>query len=469
VAELLRMPEIAASTTEAVLSRWPVADNEDFRAKDVIATVETEKALVDVEAEADGVLLHRLVAEGTEVAVGAAIAVLGRPGEHVGDLDALLASLGVAPAGPGAGQPGAAESGAAESGAAEPEVRTATPAAPTPPGADAVHEAATATSPAPATATGRRFSSPLARRLAAEAGLALTDLSGTGPDGRIVRRDVEAAIAQRVALEEPDTSSGSPASALLEDPPALLPAAEPEPAPVPSAPSPTTSPGAGWTDAPISRMRRAVATRLTQSVTTAPHFYVRGTARVDRLLALRAELVADGGPRVSVNDLVVKAVAHAHRQVPEMNVVWTGDAVRTFDGVDVAVAVATDRGLLTPVLRGVDRLPVSAVAAATRDLASRAKQGRLQQSELEGGSISVSNLGMYGTEEFSAILNPPHAAILAVGAAVQQPVVQDGQLEVGTVLKVTLSVDHRPVDGATAAQWMKALLALLEQPIRILA
>ncbi len=216
-------------------------------------------------------------------------------------------------------------------------------------------------------------------------------------------------------------------------------------------------------------MRRAVAARLTSSVTTAPHFHVRGSARVDRLLALREELASDASVRLSVNDLVLKAVGQASRAVPEMNVVWTGDAVRAFDTVDVAVAVATDHGLVTPVVRGVDALSVSAVAAATRDLVARARSGRLQQAELEGGAITVSNLGMYGTEEFSAIINPPHAAILAVGAALSQPVVQDGRLEVGTVVRLTLSVDHRPVDGATAARWMQALLALLEAPVRILA
>jgi pyruvate dehydrogenase E2 component (dihydrolipoamide acetyltransferase) len=196
---------------------------------------------------------------------------------------------------------------------------------------------------------------------------------------------------------------------------------------------------------------------------------VRGVARVDELLRVRAELNEDAEVKVSVNDLVVKAVARAHHLVPEMNVVWTGDAIRSFSGVDVAVAVATETGLLTPVLRGVDESTITAVARATRDVAARAREGRLQQSELEGGSVTVSNLGMYGVEEFSAIINPPHASILAVGAARQEAVVTDGRLEVGTVLRVTLSVDHRPVDGATAARWMATFTALLEHPVRILS
>jgi pyruvate dehydrogenase E2 component (dihydrolipoamide acetyltransferase) len=216
-------------------------------------------------------------------------------------------------------------------------------------------------------------------------------------------------------------------------------------------------------------MRRAVAARLTESKATAPHFYLRGSARVDALLRLREELADGAGTKVSVNDLIVKAVARAHRLVPEMNVVWTGEAIRSFSSVDVAVAVATDGGLVTPVVRGVDGLPVSALAAVTRDLAARAREGRLQQAELDGGSITVSNLGMYGVEEFAAIINPPQAAILAVGAARQEPAVTDGRLEAATVLRVTLSVDHRPVDGATAARWMAAFVDLLERPVRILA
>jgi pyruvate dehydrogenase E2 component (dihydrolipoamide acetyltransferase) len=430
--ELLRMPEIAAATTSATLAGWPVAVNTRFSASDVIATVETDKAVVDVEAESDGVILRTLVTEGTEVEVGTAIAVLARPDETVDDVDAALAALGVT-AGNGNG-------------------RTPTP--------EPAHV------PAPSgNGHARRFASPLARRLAAEAGLLVTDLAGTGPGGRIVRRDVEAALAQRVAHEEADLHDASPALVAVPEGGDLL-------------PHTSSSAHAGgaehkvpaeYTDQPLSRMRRAVATRLTESVTTAPHFYLRGTARVDALLQLRADLNDGADVRVSVNDLLVKAVAKAHQQVPEMNVVWTGDAIRSFTGVDVAVAVATDKGLVTPVLTGVERRSITEVAHATQDFAARAREGRLQQSELEGGSITLSNLGMHGVEEFAAIINPPQAAILAVGAARQEAVVTDGQLGVATVLRVTLSVDHRPVDGAIAARWMAAFVALLERPVRILS
>src|SRR4051812_16543923 len=426
--ELLRMPEIAASTTSAVLAGWPASVNTRFSAQDVIATVETDKAVVDVEAEADGILLRTLVTEGTEVDVGAPIAVLGRPDETVDDLDAALAALGVATSGDGAA-----------------------PAA--------------ANGHAPAPGTTRRFASPLARRLATEAGLLVADLVGTGPGGRIVRRDVEAALAQRVAHEEADLHDASPA---LPGPPA--PALEVPTTPTATPPAaPARQESAEYTDQPLSRMRKAVAARLTESVTTAPHFYVRGVARVDALLQLRADLNEGADVRISVNDLVVKAVAKAHQQVPEMNVVWAGDAIRSFTGVDVSVAVATDTGLVTPVLTGVERRSITDVARATQDFAARAREGRLQQSELEGGSVTVSTLGMYGVEEFTAIITPPQAAILAVGAAKQEAVVTDGQLEVATVLRVTLSVDHRPVDGAIAARWMAAFIALLERPVRILS
>jgi pyruvate dehydrogenase E2 component (dihydrolipoamide acetyltransferase) len=216
-------------------------------------------------------------------------------------------------------------------------------------------------------------------------------------------------------------------------------------------------------------MRRAIATRLTQSKQTVPHFYLRATIRVDELLRVRAQLNESASVRISVNDLVVKAAARAHTLVPGMNVIWAEEAVRSFAAVDIALAVATDRGLLTPVVRGVDRMSVSTLAAATRDLADRAKAGRLRQEELEGGSMSVTNLGMFGTEEFAAIINPPQSAILAVGAAREEPVVEEGRVVVGTVMRATLSVDHRPVDGVLAAEWMQVFVSLMERPVQILA
>ena len=415
--ELLRMPEVAAGATHAVLSSWTVPEGDAFTASTVIAVIETDKAIVDFEAESDGRILRFLAAEGAEVAIGDPIALIANPDEAVDDIEAALAELGTeAPA---------------------PAVAAADAEAPVVAVASAGVAAA---DPAEASDGTRLFASPLARRLARERGIDLSTVRGTGPNGRIRRRDLDRA------------------------PEGVSPSATP--APAATAPA---APAAGFVDVPHTRLRRAIASRLTQSVTTAPHFYLRGSARVDRLMALRAELNAGEDTRISVNDLVIKAVAAAHIRVPAANVIWTDDAIRTFGSVDIAVAIATDTGLVTPVLRGVESMSITQIASATKDFAARARSGALRQNELEGGSTSVTNLGMFGTEEFSAIINPPHSSILAVGAATQEPVVDDGVLGVGTVMRVTLSVDHRPIDGAVAAQWMRVFIDLLEQPAKILA
>ncbi len=430
MAQLLRLPEIATGTTEAVLSSWSVAENASVSAHEVVAVVETAKAVVDVEAETDGIVLRLLVAPGAEVETGEPIALVAAPGETVTDVDAALAELGVT-----AGAPATAPS-------AQPSALEVPEASTTPEPSPVGEVRAPVPAPSNGHGAGRVFASPLARRLAREAGLSVEDIRGSGPHGRIVRRDVEAA------------RSSAPAHA----------------AAVTATPAVAAAGGASaYTEVPHTRLRRLIASRLTESKTTAPHFYLRGSAQVDRLLALRAEINASGEVRVSVNDLVVKAVGRAHQLVPAMNVTWGPDAVRQWSSVDVSVAVATENGLVTPVVRSVQDLTVTAVAGSVRDLAERARAGRLQQHELEGGSISVTNLGMYGTEEFAAIINPPQAAILAVGAGRQEPVVVDGAVQVATVMHLTLSVDHRPVDGVVAAQWMAAFVELLEHPARILA
>lgn len=406
--ELLRMPEVAAGATSAVLSSWSVPEGSAFPLRAVIAVIETDKAIVDFEAESAGVILRRLVSDGTDVPIGDPIALVAGPDEHVDDVDAALAAaLGqVAP------------------------VAVATP------------------SPSTSASAGTRvFASPLARMLARERGIDLSTVVGTGPNGRVRQRDLGTAGQRPTA------------------PPVPRPSQHPNPSPTQTVPAEA----ARFTDVPHSRLRKAVAARLQQSKQEAPHFYLRGTARVDRLLALRAELNAGEDSRVSINDFVIKAVARAHRLVPAVNVIWMDDAIRQFAEVDIAVAVATEHGLVTPVLRGVDALSITQVARATKDFADRARAGTLRQHELEGGSTSVTNLGMYGTEEFAAIINPPQSTILAVGAARQEPVVEDGMVAVGTLMRVALSVDHRPIDGATAASWMAAFVGLLEQPAKILA
>jgi pyruvate dehydrogenase E2 component (dihydrolipoamide acetyltransferase) len=420
--ELLRMPEVAAGAEEAVLAGWPIAENQAYEAGEIVANVETAKAAVDVEAETSGIILKVLVPAGADVQVGDPIALIGRVGEQVADIDAELARLGIA-VGATNGQ----------GAAAQPAVE-----APAPPSTSG---------------NGRVFASPLARRMAKEARLDVSTLTGTGPGGRIVRSDVTRAIAQQETLR-----------------PAHI---EQTPRPAPAAPASKQSDQrdtGGWVEVPHTKIRQLIATRLAESKSTIPHFYLRAGIRVDRLLALRAELNEALEVRISVNDLVLKAVAAAHVAVPDVNVVFTETGLRRYESVDIGVAIASPKGLVTPVVTGVDRLSISALAAVSRDLATRAADGRLKQNELEGGTTSVSNLGMYDIEEFTAIINPPQSSILAVGAARPEPGVDEhGELEVQTKMHVVLSADHRAIDGALAAQWMKAFRRAVENPLRLLA
>jgi pyruvate dehydrogenase E2 component (dihydrolipoamide acetyltransferase) len=442
MATVVRMPEVATGTGEAAIQSWLVAVGDTVAAGQPLAEIETEKAVVEYEAEAGGVLAAILLPEGTAGAVGDPIAVLAEAGESA---EEAVRAVGV---------DAAAE--AAAPAAPEPETapETDAPALPADVAAAAASESPAAASPAepvpaPADAGGRLFASPLVRRLARERGIDLARVPGSGPRGRVVRRDLDALpAAPAAASESPTPAASAPAR--------------------PAASAPTEGSG-GYEDVPHTGMRRAIARRLTESKTTVPHFYLVADCRVDALLALRESVNAQGGVRISVNDLVVKAVAWAMRDVPEANAIWTETATRRFDAVDLAVAVSVDGGLLTPVVRGVDRMPVSALSATIRELAGRAREGRLKQHELEGGSFSISNLGMYGTREFSAIINPPHAGILAVGAAEPRAVVDaEGALAVANVMTVTLSADHRVLDGALAARWLAAFVARIENPVSIL-
>ena len=428
---LLRMPGVAAGSTAAVLSEWLIPENTPYSQNAAIATVETDKAAVDIEADAAGLILKYLVDPGTEVDVGAPIALTGIVGETVTDLHKTLQELGALDdesLGDVGGQASVASAA------------TRTDHSPDGPGPDRP----------------RQFITPLVRKLAREGNLDLTGVVGSGPRGRIVKRDIAALTG---GAHHKGNGSAPDSHRVRTEPAATT---------VPDVPVTQPQAKAGYTEEPHSRQRRAIATRLTESKRTAPHFYLRGSARVDRLLALRTELNAAGATKVSVNDLVIKAAAHAHGAVPAMNLTWAEDAIRRFDTIDISIAVASERGLVTPVVRDVGRRSVSAIAAETKNLAARARDGKLRQAEIEGGSLSISNLGMYGTEEFAAVINPPQSAILAVGAARQEPVVADGHLAVATVMHVTLSVDHRPIDGSTAAEWMREFVAIIESPMRIL-
>jgi pyruvate dehydrogenase E2 component (dihydrolipoamide acetyltransferase) len=447
MARLLRIPQISAGATEAVLAGWPVAENVPYSAADVIATVETAKAVIDIEAEEAGVILRRLVPEGASVEVGQPIAVIGVPGERAEDVGDVLRAAGVS-TGVSDDVPASAASAVETAGPASGGPANTVPASTGPartvPASTAVTRGGPGLAIAQPEETGRIFSSPLARRLARDGELDLTVIAGTGPNGRIMRRDVEQAI--RTGRTVPAADAGrSPRSA-----------AQPAPS--------------RFKAVPHSRVRQAIASRMTESKQTVPHFYVAGTVRADKLVHLRAELnEGPGSIRVSLNDLVIKAVARAHQLVPAMNVSWTPDALLCYEGVDIGVAIASPRGLVTPVLRAVEQASVSVIAAAAKDLAERAAAGRLHQRELEGGTTCVSNLGMFGVAEFSAIINPPQSSILAVGAVHDAPVVEQGKLAVGSVLRATLSADHRAVDGTTAAEWMQALTGLIEHPVQILA
>jgi len=447
MALVVRMPEVLTGAVEAALQSWLVAVGDEVAVGQPIAEVETEKATVEYEAEAAGTVAGLLVETGVQVPVGTPIAVLAAAGESV--VDALAA------AGPAASGSDAEAVEAAGTAGAAGAVGTAesaqTPGAPqTPetvqtPGASETSE--TVQTPAPAAAApghaGRVFMSPLVRRLAAERGLDLGEIRGSGPGGRIVRRDLDALGSAPSAAEAPAVAA-------------------------PAGPVAPAGPAGAHTDHPHTGMRRAIARRLVESKTTIPHFYLVADCRVDELLELRRTVNEGSGLKVSVNDFVVKAVAAAFREVPEANAIWTAEATRRFEDVDIAVAVAVEGGLVTPVVRAVNRKSLSEVSESIRDLAERGRTGRLRQEEIEGGSFSVSNLGMYGTQEFSAIINPPHAGILAVGAARKAPIVVGDELRVGSVMTVTLSADHRVLDGALAARWLAAFVARIESPVSIL-
>jgi len=420
MASVIRMPEVLAGATEAVLAKWMISEGQEVAVGDVLAEIETEKANVDYQAEEQGMLARVLIQPGQSVEVGTPIAVFSAAGETADDIDAALASAG----------------GSVTPAESAPEAVSA-PA----PGPVASEAPAVA-----APTSGRIYVSPLVRKRAREAGIDLSLVTGTGPGGRIVKKDLEAFLA-----------TGGATEAVTEVPLQRT-----------STPFDVTG-EAGYTDRPHTGMRRAIARRLTESKTTVPHFYVTADCRVDKLLQARAEMNESTGVKISVNDWVMKAVAMALIEVPDANVIWTDDALRYFDRADIAVAVSVEGGLLTPVIRGVESMSLTQINAEVSRLAAKAREGKISQAEIEGGSFSVSNLGMYGTDSFQAILNPPQSGILAVGAAREAVLAKEGGLIAGTVMTVNLSADHRAVDGALAAQWMKAFRHFIENPLALLA
>ncbi|MCM3657795.1 2-oxo acid dehydrogenase subunit E2 [Agromyces mediolanus] len=433
MAAIIRMPEVLAGATEEAIQQWLVHEGDPVDVGTPLAEIETEKAVVEFTAESTGTVARRLVADGDSVPVGSPIIALLESGDDPAELAELLAAAGVPLQAP-----------ASRADAPEPD---SLPAA-----------RATPSTTAPRADGHRRFASPIVRRLAAERGLSLDGVVGSGPDGRIVRRDLE------FTVHDPAGSAATVAAAAVARAVPTKPAVE---APTTGARRSSDPGGGAVTDTPASAMRRTIARRLAESKSTIPHFYMTRHLEVDELLALRERINALGGPRVSVNDFIVKAVALAHRAVPDAAAIWHDEGLRRYGDIDVAVAVAVEGGLVTPVLRGVDRLSIGALAASSAELADRARAGALTAADLTGGTIAVSNLGMYGVDEFAAIINPPQSAILAVGRASARPIARDGALAVATMMSVTLSGDHRVMDGAAAAKWLAALADLVEHPLGI--
>jgi len=433
------MPALSPTMEEGTLAKWLVKEGDTVTSGDIIAEIETDKATMEFEAVDEGTIGKIIVAEGSEgVKVNALIAVLLEDGEEASD-----AALSSAPA-DDAGNKAAAKAVTAE------------PATPT------NAEPSSAPAPAaPAASDGTRiFASPLARRIAADQGLDLSALKGSGPHGRIVKADVLAAGDAPAKTAPAATSPGGSAAT---------------PAPTPSVSLDAIAKiyaDREFTEIPLDGMRKTIATRLTEAKQTIPHFYLRRDIKIDNLLSFRGQLnkqLEARGVKLSVNDFIIKACALALQTVPAANAVWAGDRVLQLTPSDVAVAVAIEGGLFTPVLKDADQKSLSTLSAEMKDLATRARSKKLAPHEYQGGSFAISNLGMFGIDNFDAVINPPHGAILAVGAGVKKPVIdEEGQVSVATVMSVTLSVDHRVIDGALGAELLKTIVDNLENPMGML-
>ncbi len=433
------MPALSPTMTEGTLSRWLKKEGENVRSGDVIAEIETDKATMEVEAVDEGVLGKILVGDGTQnVKVNEPIAILVDEGEAVPD-------AAPAPKPAAAAQPAPAPTPAA------PPAAKGEPPKPAPQRGNG-HDAAGEPSAHPREGE-RIFVSPLARRMAMQAGLDLATLKGSGPNGRIVKADIEA------ALQKPAPAAPQPAPA----------AATPAPVARPSAPV-----SAPHRLVPHSSMRKVIARRLTEAKSTIPHFYVSMDVEIDALIRLMGDLNAKSPKEapdaylITINDMVIKASAATLRRIPAVNAGWTDDGMALFDDIDISVAVAIPDGLITPIVRKADQKGLATISREMKDLAGRAREGKLKPEEFQGGGFSISNMGMFGVTEFAAIINPPQAAILAVAAGQKRPVVKNDSLAIATVMTCTLSVDHRVVDGALGARWLREFKRIVEDPLSLL-
>ena len=422
------MPALSPTMEEGTLAKWLVKEGDTVESGDLLAEIETDKATMEFEAVDDGVIGKILVAEGTEgVKVNAPIAVLLEEGE---DADAV----------PAAKEPKAEAPKSAEKSEAKAAPEPAAKAAPAAPKKDGE----------------RIFASPLARRIADQKGLDLSQIKGSGPHGRIVKADVESAKAGDAAATSTESAKTAPTLASSADSETVKKMyAERE-----------------YEEITLNGMRKTIAARLTEAKQTIPHFYLRRSIQLDALLKMRGEInsgLADSGVKLSVNDFIIKASAKALQDVPGCNAVWAGDRILQMKASDVAVAVAIEGGLFTPVIQDAENKTLSLISTQMKDLATRAKDRKLAPHEYQGGSFAISNLGMFGIENFDAVINPPHGSILAVGAGQKKPVVgDDGTLTIATVMSVTLSVDHRVIDGALGAEFLNAFAGYMEKPMSML-
>lgn len=421
MAEIVRMPKLSDTMTEGVVSAWHKKVGDAVKSGEVLAEIETDKATMEFESFTDGVLLHIGVEKGKTAPVDSVLAVLGKAGE---DITALLASEA------------AASPKVEEKPKAQEHTKVPAPVAPAPTPAPALTPApapapvarAHQAKPAP-TSNGRVKASPLAKQLAEEKGIDIARVAGSGPDGRVIKQDIE------------NFGGGMFAAPQVER----------------------------FEEVPVSQMRKTIARRLSESLFSAPHFYLTMEMDMARAMGVREAINKQVAPdKISFNDLVIKACAVALKQHPKVNSSWLGDRIRYNEHVHIGVAVAVDEGLLVPVVRFADGKPLRTIGAEVRDLAKRAKEKKLQPQDWEGNTFTISNLGMFGIEEFTAIINPPDACILAVGGIVEKPVVKDGAIVIGHTMKVTLSCDHRVVDGATGAAFLNTVKDLLEEPALLL-
>lgn len=459
----VEMPKMGDTMEEGKILRWIKHEGDTVKKGESLAEVETDKVNIEIEAFAGGVLRKILVPEGESAPIGAGIALIGTPDEPLPDgVDGSGTSSAASPA-------SSATSGGAQSSAQPAPVKNTVPMAPT-----ATAAPAESTAPAPGTteANGRIFISPLARRYAQEQGIDYAAIRGTGPNGRIIKLDVEAALAQAGQTASPVAPAAPVAPTAPAQPvqPAMPAAAMPLPEPEPALPAVDTG---ETVEIPLTAMRRTIARRLSQSMQTAPHFYVTSVIDTGKLAELRAQINAyaatDPAPiKVSFNDLIIKAVAKALLRMPQVNVSFAEDRLIQKKQVHIGMAVALEQGLIVPVIRNADTRGILDIARESRRLAEAARTGKLRPEDFSGGTFTVSNLGMFDVDSFTAVINPPESAILAVGSITPTPVVVDGQVVVRDRMKVTLSSDHRAIDGATAARFLQEVKRLLEEPFGLL-